>query len=67
MPVAIHTVEITIENIEYGKTEYSCPICKKTYKGTQTLINHMRKKHKGKNIIPDRNHNSFTDNQLQCL
>ena len=27
-------------NIEYGKTRYSCPICKKTYKGRQTLINH---------------------------
>ena len=26
-------IEITIENIEYGKTEYSCPICEKTFKG----------------------------------
>ena len=33
-------IEITIENIEYSKREYSCPICKKTYKGRQTLINH---------------------------
>ena len=31
-------IEITIENIGYGKTEYSCPICKKTYKGRHTFI-----------------------------
>ena len=54
-------IEITIENIENGKNGYSCPICKKTYKGRQTLINNMRKKHKGKNIIPDMNHNCFID------
>ena len=27
----------------------------------------MRKKHKGKNIIPDMNHNSFIDNNVEIL
>ena len=31
-------IKITIGNIEYGKTEYSCTICKKTYKGRHTFI-----------------------------
>ena len=30
-----------------------------------TLINHMRKKHKVKNIIPDMNHNSLIDNNME--
>ena len=55
-------IEDQIDMIEYGKTSYNCPVCKKLYKRRKTLVNHMRKKHEHNNnisasdsIAPDNN------------